>query len=237
MTVYRRHPDSRLHFGEYARALRLAGKLDELRALAQSVNLHIYDEMRPDFLHDLSRLERFIYAEVCLEVCQTPEALAQLCRSVQYLVKYDIPGDIVECGVYKGASIVAIIRTLQEAGVERNIWLYDTYEGMPKPEAIDRFYSASTTNDGGLLTWEQTKRNDGSGGSNWVYSPLDEVREYVLETGYPESLLHFVKGKVEDTIPRIAPKNIGLLRLDTDFYASTKHELETLYPRMVMGGC
>jgi O-methyltransferase len=65
---------------------------------------------------------------------------------------------------------------------------------------------------------------------------LDEVRANLFSTGYPEHLLHFVPGMVETTIPDHAPDKIAILRLDTDWYASTKHELEQLYPRLVPGG-
>src|SRR5262245_11262521 len=234
--VYERNPTKRLHVGEYARALVKAARWDDLRTLANTIDQHVHDEMRPVFLHDLTGKERMIYLEICLEACQSPESIAQLCRSARYVVDNNIHGDIVECGVYKGASIVAIIRTLQDLGKERQIWLYDTFEGMPKPEEVDLFYVTGPEHDGGLKSWELTKRDDGSGGSNWVYSPLEDVVNYVAATGYPVNLLKFVKGKVEDTIPGTVPERISLLRLDTDFYRSTKHELDHLYPRLAHGG-
>src|SRR5688572_13384471 len=93
--VFERNPTKLLHAGEYARALAMAGRLTELRALASKLDPHIYDEMRAVFLHDLTELERGVFLEVCLEACQTPEAAAQLCRSVEYVVKYEIAGDLV----------------------------------------------------------------------------------------------------------------------------------------------
>jgi O-methyltransferase len=62
------------------------------------------------------------------------------------------------------------------------------------------------------------------------------VRQAVLSTGYDAARLHFVKGKVEDTLPAEAPPQICLLRLDTDWYESTRHELRHLYPRLARGG-
>jgi hypothetical protein len=55
-------------------------------------------------------------------------------------------------------------------------------------------------------------------------------------TGYPADKLVFVKGRVEDTLPGSAPAAVALLRLDTDWYQSTRHELEHLYPRLAAGG-
>jgi hypothetical protein len=80
------------------------------------------------------------------------------------------------------------------------------------------------------------KREDIEQGSNWVFARFDEVRNRMLPMGYPEQCLPFVKGMVEDTIPSSAPDQIGLLRLDTDFFSSTKHELNHLYDRLVPGG-
>jgi hypothetical protein len=68
------------------------------------------------------------------------------------------------------------------------------------------------------------------------FLPFEEVRSTFLRTGYPEERLHFVQGLVEDTIPQHAPKVIALLRLDTDYYQSTKHELAHLGPRIPVGG-
>jgi hypothetical protein len=62
------------------------------------------------------------------------------------------------------------------------------------------------------------------------------VREAVLSVGYPEEKIHFVQGPVEETLPENAPEEIALLRLDTDWYASTKHTLVHLYPRVAPGG-
>jgi O-methyltransferase len=233
--LFRGNPTNRTALGELARAYLRAGRMGDLRRLAQKVDMHSFDEVRPIFLHDISETERAICVEVGLDACQTPEAIAQLCRSVEYLIRYGIDGDLVECGVYRGASIIAMIRTLQNLGAERTIWLYDTFEGMPKPEAVDVFYAAGEEHDGGLKSWEILKRPDESG-SDWVYCPLEEVRQAVLATKYPPQLLKFVKGKVEDTIPHNSPASIALLRLDTDFHSSTKHELIHLYPRLSKGG-
>jgi hypothetical protein len=113
------------------------------------VDLYYFEGLRPIYLHDLDQLERRILIEICYLLAQTGELIAQLARSVRYLVEADIPGDLVECGVYKGASIVCIIRTLQAPGdTDRRIWLYDTFEGMPRPEAIDAHYAKTPEEDG-----------------------------------------------------------------------------------------
>jgi len=62
------------------------------------------------------------------------------------------------------------------------------------------------------------------------------VKEVLCGTGYPSERIHFVRGRVEDTIPASAPELIALLRLDTDWYDSTKHELIHMFPRLSKAG-
>lgn len=222
---------------DYCRRLAETGNWKELDRVAQETELLFLEGGRPIYLHDLDQLERRIAFECGSLVAQSMESVAQLSRAVKYIIESDIPGDLVECGVYQGGSIVCIIRTLQALkSVDRKVWLYDTFEGFPEPQEIDRHYKQTATEDGGLKSWALHKRDDGSKGSNWCYCPIDQVKASIFRTGYPEDKLIFVKGMVEDTIPQNAPERISLLRLDTDFYKSTKHELDHLYPRLSKGG-
>ena len=167
--------------------------------------------------------------------CATSEAMVSLLRSVQHVVHKGIPGAFVKCGVWTGGNIELMIRTLQKLGVtDRDIYAYDTFAGMPRPDAID---DDNTT--GGAVThaWETHRTQaDGEAGSDWMRITLEWVRNRIECLNYPSERLHFVKGMVEDTIPATIPGKIAILRLDTDFYASTKHELKHLYPRLSPGG-
>ena len=157
-------------------------------------------------------------------------ALFALRRAVQYVVANQIPGDVVECGVWRGGSVMAIARTLVELGdTARTLHLFDTFEGMPPPTDADRSSAGEAAAD--LL-----EQNDRDTSTVWAYSPLEEVRRNVARAGYPAARVAFVKGKVEDTIPAVAPAQVALLRLDTDWYESTRHELVHLYPRLAAGG-
>jgi O-methyltransferase len=73
-------------------------------------------------------------------------------------------------------------------------------------------------------------------GNYWCVAGLEDVKRNLYSTGYPKEKLHFIKGKVEDTVPGQAPENIAMLRLDTDWYESTAHELQHLYPRLAKNG-
>lgn len=162
--------------------------------------------------------------------------LAALIDAVQYIVEKDVPGAFVECGVWRGGSVLAMIRTLQAANVtDRDIYLYDTFTGMTPPTSEDLSdYDLPATvvwegaNEAGERAWDHLFNSQ-------IYS-LSQVRELLLATGYPEERLHFVVGKVEDTIPKTMPKQLALLRLDTDWYVSTKHELHHLYPNLSQHG-
>jgi O-methyltransferase len=161
----------------------------------------------------------------------TPERIASLVNAVNYLVKNDIQGDFVECGVWRGGSTMAAIDTLLKNGDKsREIYLFDTYEGMSEPTDVDKI----VTGTGADHLMETTDRGDPT--SVWCYSAIEEVQRNVGTLKYPSEKIHFVKGKVEDTIPQTLPGKIALLRLDTDFYESTAHELKHLYPLLVPGG-
>lgn len=180
--------------------------------------------------YDFSELEKSTFLKVCPYTMTSPERVAVLVESVRHVKSLGIEGDIVECGVWKGGSAMAVAISLQSLGEFRHLWLYDTYEGMSEPTAIDVSYDGETAKS--LLT-SQDIQNDRS---VWCYSSLDEVKSNLATTGYPDPKIHFIKGRVEDTIPDHLPDKIAILRLDTDWYESTRHELEHLYPRLVTGG-
>lgn len=161
----------------------------------------------------------------------TPERVYAVISAVRYLVRNRIQGDLVECGVWRGGSMMAAAKALLECGdTARTIHLFDTFEGMPPPEDLDRRFDGASAEQ---LLKDHPKTPDSP---IWAVASLEDVRANVAQTGYPEHLWAFVKGRVEDTIPAAAPNRIALLRLDTDWYASTKHELEHLYDRVVPGG-
>ncbi len=160
------------------------------------------------------------------------ERMYALYKGVEYVVKNNIEGDFVECGVWKGGSSMLIAKTLLKFGVnDRSIWMYDTYEGMSEPTENDKDIQGTKAEE--LLNKESKEVS----GSIWCYSGLDEVKSNLSATKYPMDKINFIKGKVEDTIPHSIPdKVISLLRLDTDWYESTRHELIHLYPKLIHKG-
>jgi O-methyltransferase len=160
-----------------------------------------------------------------------PDKLFALIQTVRYIARHQIPGDVVECGVWRGGSMQAVARTLMAAGdTSRDLHLFDTYEGMPPPSERDTRRRDERT--AAELLAEESPENS----MVWAVASLDDVQDGMSKVGYPPERVHFVKGKVEQTIPEHAPEQISILRLDTDWYESTKHELEHLYPRLSPGG-
>jgi hypothetical protein len=156
-----------------------------------------------------------------------PERLFSLIQATRYVLSAGIPGSIVECGVWRGGSMMAAALTLRQAGdVCRDLYLFDTYEGLPAPTPIDVNYRGLAARR--FLTSKRLRQDNSAS--------LYEVKANLASTGYPDELLHFVQGRVEETIPNSAPDQIAILRLDTDWYESTRHELIQLYPRLAAGG-
>ena len=152
-------------------------------------------------------------------------------KAVEYLQKAGIEGDFVECGVWRGGSMMVAAEALKIHGhPERVMHLFDTYEGLPEPGAED----VDVWGHDAATWWVKKKKSERS--SDWARSHLAEVEANMALTGFPADRIRFVKGMVEDTIPAAAPEKIALLRLDTDWYASTRHELEHLFPRLVRNG-
>jgi O-methyltransferase len=170
-----------------------------------------------------------LYQRVGPYTMTTPPRIYALARAVEYVCARDIPGALVECGVWRGGSMMAVALTLQRLGVtDRELYLFDTFSGMTAPSDADVTSTGARATD--LLATE------GRDTDLWAIAPLEQVREAVLGTGYPAERIHFVEGPVEVTVPANTPDGIALLRLDTDWYESTKHELVHLYPRLARGG-
>jgi O-methyltransferase len=188
---------------------------------------------------DLSQLDEADRAivERALPFTMTGVARLQaLIDAVRHLERAQVPGAFAECGVWRGGSVLAMILTLQELGAsDRDIHLYDTFEGMTEPTEHD----VSPIDPPALETWREAEVKQERAWSQLFDAETfneDGVRSTLVDTGYPEGRLHLVAGPVEETLPAQAPESIALLRLDTDWYESTRHELDHLYPRLAEGG-
>lgn len=185
----------------------------------------------PSSLSDLSAADRAILGRVAEYTMTSAERQAALVQAVRHIVRQGIDGCFVECGVWRGGSSMAIALALaQEGDTSREIYLYDTFEGMTPPTTFDQTADGISAQTHLELDVDKT-------GFYWCIAGIDDVRQNMASTGYPEDHIHFIKGPVETTIPEHSPNGaIALLRLDTDWYESTKHELDHLFPLLSEGG-
>ena len=194
-------------------------------------------DIKPRFNHESLADFENEYLEIINSVknytLTSPERMAALINSIQYIVKNQISGNIVECGVWRGGSMMLVAKVLLAMKkTEYDLYLFDTFEGTTKPSKHDLDYLGNSMLDVWNKEFEGKKILPDS--SDFV--PLEEVKKNLFSTGYPKEKIHFIQGNVEDTIPKNAPEKISLLRLDTDWYKSTKHELNNLFPRLTPGG-
>jgi len=162
----------------------------------------------------------------------SPERIKVLIDAVKYIVKNKISGDYVECGVWKGGSSLVVGKILNDLNdKERQLWLYDTFKGMSEPTKFDLDINGEKAS-------ERLEREDKTTSWVWAYSEIDEVKKTMRLSGYPESKINYIQGKVEDTlvIKENQPNSISILRLDTDWYESTKIELDILFKKVTKGG-
>jgi len=160
------------------------------------------------------------------------ERLFALYRAVAYIQQRDIPGDFVECGVWRGGSAFLAALCLDALGdKKRRVFLFDTFEGMTPPEAVD------VGPDGvpAAIQLKKSKKKDADF-NVWAYASRQDVEQNMKALGLDSNRFVFCQGRVEETVPSMAPAEISLLRLDTDWYASTHHELVHLHPRLSPAG-
>ena len=161
----------------------------------------------------------------------TPERIAALVGAVKYIVENRIAGDFVECGVWRGGSMMAAMLALMKLNdTGRFVHLFDTFRGMSQPNSKD------ISIDGELALDTYKKKSRAAGGSNWFLVTLEDVMKNISSTNYPPDRVRLIEGDVMETIPEQAPAQIALLRLDTDWYETTRHELHHLFPRVAPKG-
>ncbi len=181
-------------------------------------------------MHDVDIATRETYFRVARYTMTSPERIAAVCDAVRYVLNAGIAGDYVECGVWRGGSSMAAALTfLAQGSSDRRLHLFDTFTGMSAPSEHD-LRAGDLTSAASLL--------EGSGDAEkiWCKAGIEDVAANMASTGYPQDRIALCKGMVEDTLPAQAPDRIAILRLDTDWYESTRHELEHLWTRLSPGG-
>jgi len=183
---------------------------------------------------DLQPWEREIIEIAAPFTMTSMERMIYLIRSTEYVLQNDVPGHFAECGVWKGGSALVMALVLKKYKVtNRRIFLYDTFEGMTPPTDDDKTFD-------GIPAADKLRIENKETSWTWAFSAFDEVKENLAKTldkTYYD-LITFVKGDVVETLGNSEhiPLSISLLRLDTDWYESTKKELEVLFPVLSPNG-
>ncbi|MBI1832250.1 MAG: class I SAM-dependent methyltransferase [Planctomycetes bacterium] len=184
----------------------------------------------PEWSEPMAEQHAAIWWNVKSYTMTSVERVVALCQSIAYLHNHRIAGDIVECGVWRGGSMMAAaLALLSLDSTTRQLHLYDTFTGMTPPAPVDVDWQGRSARD---VLRDSSAEGDLARGR----CPLQNVKSAMMLTRYPWEKMLFIQGPVEKTIPQHLPNKIALLRLDTDWYESTYHELEHLYPRLVEGG-
>ena len=187
-------------------------------------------ELPPKYPQDFNPFTRKLWDRVDPFTMTSQARVANLEYATRYIVRNNINGDFVECGVGAGGSMMAVALTLlDEKHEDRRLLLYDTYAGMARPTDKD----VSVFGKPATRKWEK-KTVDGD--CNWHNYPIEDVQANLASTNYPAQQMQFIKGLVQDTLPENDSDAIALLRLDTNLYESTTAECEHLFPKLQSGG-
>ena len=198
----------------------------DLNTAAQLLRDSGWGVIPPDqYLKDMDKEFLSIWNHVRPYTLISPERGWAFTEAIRHVCRKNIPGDIVECGVYKGGAclLASYILASQSNSDRRNIWLYDTFTGMVEPGDDDRIASSG----------QSLKDRHPEG---WWAAGVDDVKKNLKTSPLEKHRFRFVPGRVEDTLLNEIPDKISVLRLDTDWFESTMMELNVLYPRLSEGG-
>lgn len=160
------------------------------------------------------------------------EGLVNTIKTSRYVAENGISGDFVECGVWRGGNAILAKKMFEYLGVDKKVWLFDTFAGMTEPTDRD------ATIHSGHRAFQRYAKDARESHNDWCFAPIKEVRKNLLEADIEMREVVFVEGDVTETLleKKNVPESISVLRLDTDWYESTLVELQILYPILSKGG-
>jgi O-methyltransferase len=149
------------------------------------------------------------------------ERLGNLQRCVEDVIRRDVPGDLIEAGVWRGGGTILMRSILRLYGVlDRSVWAADSFEGLPPPRPEE--YPVDT---GSRLHHQ-----------SYLRVSVEEVKRNFERYGVLDEQVRFLEGWFSDTLPTVRDRTWSLIRLDGDMYESTIVALENLYPQLSPGG-
>ena len=182
--------------------------------------------LRQDII-EANNVERSIISTSSKYSMTSKISLWSVIQSIRHIKEHDLQGDIVECGVWRGGNIICASLMCDYLKIKKKIWAFDTYAGMPKPSKED--YRISNLLPA-VKDWDKRQKK---GKNTWCHASFEEVSNNFKSMLSGVDNIKMIKGEVEKTLNKLdIPSKISLLRLDTDWYSSTKKSLEVLYPRL-----
>lgn len=206
------------------------------KSLLNILGLEIQKKSKTNFPVEISEFEEVVNKIISDSLTMVSrERLIATAIAASYVSKNKIEGDFVECGVWRGGNSILAASVFKRLNQQRVVHLFDTFSGMTKPTSKD--FSLGQKEDAQVI-YSELVTDETSQESDWCRASLDEVRENFSSFELPLSSVNFIQGDVLKTLrqPEKLPEKISILRLDTDWFESTKLELEVLYPRLVEGG-
>ena len=210
----------------------------KLNKILQKHNLRIIveDIKKPITLDDLTKNEIKRVKKILNLTMVSSSNLTFLLSAINYIKKNKIHGDYAETGVWKGGvSILSYLTFSEKFKMKKNFYLYDTFEGMSNPEKVDETFKGESSID--LLNKLSKKKVDRKKNILIADCSIEDVKKNFKKFSNKNNLI-CIKGPVEKTldIKENLPNKISILRLDTDWYSSTKKELEILFPLLEKNG-
>jgi O-methyltransferase len=151
-----------------------------------------------------------------------PRGLENIRDCVEQILEDEIPGDLIETGVWRGGAAVFMRAVLKaHDDTVRTVWAADSFCGLPRP--ADSRYEADAEEE----FWVEL---------DWLSVPLEEVRRTFERYGLLDEQVRFLEGWFAETLPKAPIEELALIRLDGDMYGSTMDALKALYPRLSLGG-
>jgi hypothetical protein len=145
---------------------------------------------------------------------------------IEDALAHDVPGDVIETGVWRGGATIFMRAVLAAHGVyDRTVWVADSFAGLPEPDPA-RFPLEAKAHHGPVM--QQGYQRFAAG--------LEEVRANFARFGLLDERVHFLPGWFKDTLPQAPIERIAVMRLDGDYYASTMDALTNLYDKLATGG-
>ena len=159
------------------------------------------------------------------------ERLVSTLLACKYVCTRGVDGHFVECGVWRGGNSIIAADVFSRLMPSKQVYLFDTFAGMTEPTDIDRRISSEKPARQIFLAHQRETHNE------WCYSSLEDVVANFDRRGLTHKA-KFIKGDVLETLEheQNLPEKISVLKLDTDWYESTKRELEVLWSRLQEGG-